>query len=163
MCGGETKLWIESEVAPPQRGGAGPAGMGNGRLTESSDKARKLAGEGKVKEALEQLREGLVTSPERRDRFLWRLAMARLCYDSQRLQLALPLLEECHGEIQRYHIDEWEPSLALEVAQALYRCRKAAVTSQKEPTREALAGVRESFAWLCQLDPVAALAAEPSG
>jgi hypothetical protein len=127
-----------------------------------SQRARKLAGEGKLKEALQQLREGLLSCGECRDRFLWRLSMAKLCHDSQRLQLALPLLEECRNEIERYHIDEWEPSLALQVAQTLYRCRKATVTSEKEPTPEALQGVRDAFAWLCQLDPLVALAAEPS-
>jgi type VI secretion system protein VasJ len=164
LCSGETRIWIESEAAPPQqRSGLPPVGRSDGKLAESMNKARRLAGEGKVREAMEGLREGLVACTERRDRFLWRLAMARLCFDSQRLQLAAPLLEECHGEIQRYHIDEWEPSLAIEVAQALYRCRKALMTSEKEPTPEALQGVRDSFAWLCQLDPLAALAAEPSG
>ena len=32
-----------------------------------------------------------------------------------------------------------------------------------QPAQEALQGVRDSFAWLCQLDPLAAMAAEPSG
>jgi hypothetical protein len=53
--------------------------------------------------------------------------------------------------------------LAVAVAQTLYRCRKSLTMSEKAPTPEALQRVRESFAWLCQLDPLAALAAEPSG
>ncbi len=162
LCGPETKMWIESEVCPPQGNDTGALAGGDGKLSETSQRARKLAGEGKLKEALQQLREGLLASSQRRDRFLWRLTMAKLCHDSQRLQLALPLLEECHEEIDRYHIDEWEPSLALQVAQTLYRCRKATVNSEKEPTPQALQGVRDAFAWLCQLDPLVALAAEPS-
>ncbi len=162
LCGPDTKMWIDSEVCPPQGDAGALAAAGDGRLSEASQQARKLAGEGKLKEALQQLQEGLVSSTERRDRFLWRLAMAKLCHDSQRLQVALPLLEECREEIARYHIDEWEPSLALQVAQTLYRCRKAIANSEKEPTPQALQGVRDSFAWLCQLDPLVALAAEPS-
>ena len=131
--------------------------------TEAADKARKLAGAGKLKEALGELQDGLSTSAQRRDRFLWRLRMAQLCYDAQRLQLAAPLLEECFEEIKRYHIDEWEPTLAVDVARTLYRCRKSLTSSEKSPAHEALESVRESFAWLCQLDPLAALAAEPSG
>lgn len=166
LTSGETKMWIEGEVVGADGGGGGggsSAADGNGRLLEASNKARKLAGSGKLKEALTELQEGLHSCTQRRDRFLWRLRIAQLCYEAQRLRLAAPLLEECHNEIQRYHIDEWEPTLAIDVAQTLYRCRKSLTLSEKTPAQEALNGVRDSFAWLCQLDPVAALAAEPSG
>lgn len=162
LCGGETRMWLESDVVPAPGGGEG-AGIGNGQLAEAAGKAKKLAGAGKLKEALGELREGLFTCTQKRDRLLWRLCMARLCYDAQRLQLAAPLLEDCFAEIKRYHIDEWEPLLAVDVAQSLYRCRKSLTTSEKSPAQDALESVRESFAWLCQLDPLAALAAEPSG
>ncbi len=164
LCSGETRMWIETEVAPP-RGNAGgsDASMSNGKLTEASDKARKLAGEGKLKEAVAELREGLASCNQRRDRLMWMLAIAKLCFDSQRLQVAAPLLEECAQEIERYHIDEWEPALAVGVAQTLYRCRKAITAGQKDPAADDLRGVHESFAWLCQLDPLAALSAEPAG
>ena len=163
LCSGETRLWIESEVCPSPQASDNSISAGNRRLTDAAEKARKLAGEGKVREALEDLQAGLVTSTGRRDRLLWRLTMARLCHDVQRLQVALPLLDECREDVQRYRIDEWEPVLALDVAQMCYRCRKAIVTKQKEPTRDEQQGVRDSFAWLCQLDPLAALSAEPSG
>ncbi len=161
LVAGDTRLWIEAETRPAGGRSSGDMAAGNGRLVEATDKARKLAGEGKIREALEELQTGASTSTQRRDRFLWRLRIAQLCFDAQRLQLAAPLLEECHEQIRRYHIDEWEPTLAVDVAQTLYRCRKQLVSAQKEPGRESLDGVRDSFAWLCQLDPVAALAAEP--
>jgi type VI secretion system protein VasJ len=165
LCSGETKMWIESEILAGQAGGGGGggAGAGDGKLIEASGKARKLAGSGKLKEAIQELQEGLRNCTQRRDRFLWRLRIAQLCFDAQRFQLAAPLLEECYEEIRRFHIDEWEPALTVDVAQTLYRCRKSLTMAMKEPAQEALQGVRESFAWLCQLDPLAALAAEPSG
>ncbi len=165
LCSGETKMWMETELAPAQSGGGGgaAAGAGNGRLSEVTAKARKLTSSGKLKEGLKELHDGLTACTQRRDRFLWRLGIAQLCYEAQRLQLAAPLLEECYQEVQRYHIDEWEPTLAVNVAQTLYRCRKSLTMLEKAPAQEALEGVRDSFAWLCQLDPLAALAAEPSG
>lgn len=162
LCSGETKMWIEAEVTPTQGGGSSP-GMADGKLSEAADKAKKLAGSGKLKEALKELQEGLATCMQRRDRFLWRLSIARLCYDAQRHRLAAPLLEECYQDVQRFNIDEWEPSLAVTVADTLYRCRKSVALAEKEPAEESLQSVRESFAWLCRLDPLAALAAEPSG
>ena len=86
-----------------------------------------------------------------------------MCFDSKRLQLAAPLLEGCYDEIQRFGIHEWEPSLAVDVAQTLYRCRKSLISAEKSPPKESIEKVRDSFAWLCQLDPLAALAAEPAG
>lgn len=164
LCSGETRMWIESEVLPAGEGSGGGGGSAsNGRLTEASDKARKLAGTGKLKEALKELQEGLATVSQRRDRFLWRLQIARLCFDSQRLQLAAPLLEECYAEVEKYNISEWEPELVVDLAQTLYRCRKGLSSAQKDPDAERIRQVEESFSWLCRLDPLAALAAEPSG
>ena len=162
LCSGETKLWIESELLPAKAGGGG-VGADNGKLSEASDRAKKLAGSGKLKEALQELQGGLLTCTQRRDRLLWRLRIAQLCYDAKKLRLAASLLEDCYEEIKRFHIDEWEPALAVDVAEILYRCRKSLTAGEKEPAEEALQGVRASFAWLCQLDPLAALAAEPSG
>ena len=164
LCSGETRMWLEAEALPARADGhGGGAGAANGKLTEATDAARRLAAGGKLSEALKALQDGLATCAQRRDRFLWRLRIAELCCDAQRLQLAAPLLEECYEEIRRHHIDDWEPSLAVEVAQTLYRCRKTLTAAEKDPTPDALARVRESFAWLCQLDPLAALAAEPAG
>jgi type VI secretion system protein VasJ len=162
LCSGETKMWIEAEVAPPASSGGGGGGgaMANGRLSEASNKARKLAGEGKLSDAMSELQRGMAECSQRRDRFMWKASIAQLCYDAKKIAVAASLSQECQDEIRRYHIDEWEPSLAVEVAQILYRSRKALIAGEKEPTPEALQSVRESFAWLCQLDPSAALAAE---
>jgi type VI secretion system ImpA/VasJ family protein len=165
LCSGETRMWLETEVLAAPGGGQarGGAGAADGRLTEASATARKLAGAGKLSEAIKALQDGLAACAQRRDRLLWRLQIAQVCCDMKRLQLAGPLLEECYDEIRRYHIEEWEPTLAVEVAQTLYQCRKALLGADKEPLPGALDRVRESFAWLCQLDPLAALAAEPAG
>lgn len=163
LCSGETKMWIESEAAAGAGKGGTSAGASNGRLDEAAGKAQKLAASGKLKEALAELQAGLASSTQRRDRFLWRLRLAQLCYQAQRLQLAAPLLEECHDDVRRFGIAEWEPSLAVDAAQSLYRCRKSLAASEKSPAADSLDKVRDSFAWLCQLDPLAALAAEPSG
>lgn len=163
LCSGETKMWIDSEVAAGGGGdGGGSAAGDNGRLAEASAKAKKLAGAGKLKEALAELQGGLRACTQRRDRFLWRVRIAQLCFDAKRFRIATPLLEECQDEIKRFRVDEWEPLLAVDVAQTLYRCRKSVTAGEKSPAPEVLKDVRDTFAWLCQLDPLAALAAEPS-
>ncbi|MCH7812381.1 MAG: type VI secretion system protein TssA [Planctomycetes bacterium] len=162
LCNGDTKMWIDSEVAVADDGGGG-GGLADGRLIEAAGEAKKLAASGKLKEALRSLQDGLAVCTQRRDRFMWRLRIAQLCFDSKRLRLAAPLLEECYEELQRYGISEWEPALAVDAAQTLYRCRKSLMSGEKSPGKDTVDKVHESFALLCQLDPLAALAAEPSG
>ncbi len=165
LCSGETKMWIEAEVLPSEGGSSGGGGgsMSNGRLKESSDKARKLAGSGKLKEAIQELNEGFASCTQRRDRFLWRVCIAQLLFDAKRFQLAAPLLDECFTEIRRHNLEEWEPTLAVDLAQTLYRCRKSLTMAEKDPPDELRKLTSESFAWLCQLDPLAAFSAEPAG
>ena len=165
LCDGETRMWLEAECAGSGGGGGGEsssAGDANGKLTAARDKARKFVASGKLKEGLVELQLGLAGATQGRDRFIWRLQIAQLCFDAQRLQLASPLLEGCHEEVRRHGIDEWEPTLAVRVAETLYRCRKSLVSAEKSPNPASLEKLRDSFAWLCQLDPVAALSAEPS-
>src|SRR5262249_9475722 len=80
LCSGETRMWIEAE-ALPAKATTGEGGATNGQLTEATDKARKLAGSGKLKEAIHELQQGLLACSQMRDRFLWRLRIAQLCFD----------------------------------------------------------------------------------
>jgi type VI secretion system protein VasJ len=162
LCSGETKLWVQSEVAPPQRAGGG-GGESNAKLTEAWEKAQQLAGSGQVQEAMELLQAGLDGSGQRRDRYLWRLRMAELCCDASRFAMAASLVELCCQESGRFCIDEWEPRLAAEAAGVLYRARRALMLVDKQPEPAMVQAVRESYAKLCQLDPMAALSAEPPG
>ncbi len=161
LVSGETRMWIETEVAPPTGSGEGGGGASNGRLTEAADEAKKLAGSGKLSEAVRKLQEGLGQCGQRRDRFLWRAQLAQLCYDAKKHALAAPLLKECLDEVRRFHIEDWEPEIAARVAETLYRCRRAMLSGQKAPTPEQQTELREAYAWLCQLDPSAALTVEP--
>jgi len=164
LCSGETKLWIETEcaVSTGKTGGGGAAAASNGKLSEVYDKARGMAGSGKLAEALTELNDGLAACAQRRDRLLWRLRIAQLCADAGKHAVAVPLLEQCQDDIERHHVEEWEPAVAAEVAHALYRCRKALLALEKQPTPEAKERLSGAFAWLCRLDPPAALALEPN-
>lgn len=165
LCSGETKLWIETECAVStgkSSGGGGGSAASNGKLSEAYDKARGMAGSGKLAEALAELNDGLAGCAQRRDRLLWRLRIAQLCADAGKHAVAVPLLEQCQADIERHHVEEWEPAVAAEVAHALYRCRKALLALEKQPTVEAKERLSGAFAWLCRLDPPAALALEPN-
>ncbi|NVZ50482.1 type VI secretion system protein TssA [Pseudomonas sp. B6002] len=96
-----------------------------------------------LKVAVSELKQGLHAARSERARFHWRLAMARLCVLAGKQELAKVQLEQLDDELQQAGIDRWEPELALQVAQLLYRCceqlpQSHAVRERKEDTHRKL-------------------------
>ncbi|TSD77368.1 type VI secretion system protein TssA [Pseudomonas sp. KBS0710] len=96
-----------------------------------------------LKEAIHELKQGMHTARSERARFHWRLALARLCVSAGKQALAMVQLEGLDHELQHAGLDRWEPELALQVAQLLYRCcellpQSQAVRERKETTHRRL-------------------------
>ncbi|MDR6577324.1 MULTISPECIES: type VI secretion system protein TssA [Pseudomonas] len=96
-----------------------------------------------LKAAVGELRQGLHAARGERARFHWRLAQARLCVLAGKYELARIQLEQLDHELQQAGLDRWEPGLALQVAQLLYRCcdllpQSHAVRERKEDTHRRL-------------------------
>jgi type VI secretion system protein VasJ len=51
-------------------------------------------------------------SVTKEDKFYWRLAKAELATQFGKNDIALALLEDLKEDIDRYHLDEWNPELA---------------------------------------------------
>ncbi|MDQ7989597.1 MAG: type VI secretion system protein TssA [Candidatus Dactylopiibacterium sp.] len=95
--------------------------------------------------------------PGEHDRFMRALLMARLAEGRGRTAIALHLLEALDGDVDRYRLARWAPSLAWEVrAQQLRILRQRA--SRKDVDRAALGlRIERLTAALLALDPVRAL------
>lgn len=96
-----------------------------------------------LKAAVNQLNQGVRTAVSERERFQWRLAVARLCVLAGKHELAKVQLEQLDQELQHAGLERWEPALALQVAQLLYRCcdllpQSQAVRERKEDTHRRL-------------------------
>jgi type VI secretion system protein VasJ len=145
MAGEPTRLWILHELSalPAKAGGAA------GALETAQAEARKLVARKNFPEAAALLQKELRSAADRRDRFLGRLYLAKLCAEAGRLDLALPQLEGLDEEGRKFALEEWEPSLAAEIARELWRCHKASATPEK---------AAEFYGRLCRLDLGAALA-----
>ncbi|SDS87123.1 type VI secretion system protein VasJ [Pseudomonas cedrina] len=104
--------------------------------------ARRLRKDG-LKDAVHELKQGMYTARSDRARFHWRLALARLCVQAGKHELAKIQLEHLDHELQRTGLESWEPELALQVTQLLYRCcdllpQNHAVRKRKEDTHRRL-------------------------
>jgi len=152
MAGEPTRLWIlhELKALPSSGETAGSGSPGESALAE----ARKLAARKQFAEAIALIQKELKGLSHRRDRFLCRLNLAKLCQEAGKPELALPQLDGLDEEAKRFALDEWEPALAVELARLLWKCYKSSSTPQKAD---------EYYERLCRLDLSAALAANGKG
>lgn len=79
--------------------------------------------------------------------------MATLCLRGNQPALARPILEGLQQEIDRYALETWEPSLALEVWQNLHKCYESLASGPPGPARQAfLEGSQRVFEKICRVD-----------
>ncbi len=164
----ETQAWIAREVS----GALGSSG-GNSTATsvvvtvaggrdssagadegaDVADEARKLAGEGKVAEALALLQGRVHTSGSAAGKFRARLVLGQVCLGAGQVGLARAVYEALEKDVSAHGLEAWEPSLAAASAEGLLNCHRALAKGGKPlPTDSGLLYDR-----LCRLDPTAAL------
>ncbi len=158
---GQTKMWLENEVAAALGDGEGGGGGGGGGggpsvLDEPLKEARDLVVGGKLPEAIDVITTAAASAPTPAERFRGKLALAQLCLQSGQFAIARAQLEGLSDQIQKHDLMAWEPGLCAEVYAALFTAHTGANTGQTIPP-EALAAQRDAFELLCQLDPGTAL------
>lgn len=110
--------------------------------------ARDAVRNGQVEQAVEILTRELAQERSGRGKFQRRMQLAQICMSAGHHSVALPILEEMAGEIDRRKLEEWEAAdLVAHPLALLYRC----LDKEKEEDR------RKLYAWICRLDPVQAL------
>ncbi|MEW5767534.1 MAG: type VI secretion system protein TssA [bacterium] len=160
LAGDQTRLWVKNEILPAKAGESPSEGKAEpDQLKEAVKKAERLISEGKLREAVALLQKGLAQLPVRRDQFLWRLSLAKLCLEAGHPQLAIPQLESLDEESNRFSLEEWEPALSLEVLRSLLQCQYKVIEESKKrpPPPELTERANQLYARLCRLDAVSAL------
>lgn len=143
------RLWIENEVLPP----APAADSTPGKLENAMREAKKLVARRQLGAATTLFQKDMQGLPPGRERFLWRLELAKLCTEAGEHRLALPLFESLDEEGRRHTLEEWEPALSVEVVKCLWQCYSA--LPKGEGVGEKAAQV---YSRLCRLDLTAAMA-----
>lgn len=155
---GETRAWLESELAPPAASGGGgsaakdEAGEGDGEA-EALSEARKLLGGGKAPEAIALLQKRVDSATTHRKRFKARLALAKLCAASGQPNMARALYEALDREAVERGLDVWEPVLAAECLEGLLGISKP----QPKAGEGLVSEFNARYHRLCLIDPSAAL------
>ncbi len=162
-----TRSWIETEVLPgdPSKSKAGQrrdiaGGEDNQELDKVYTEALGLAGNGKLQEAVTLFKKGIAKASRQRQRFLWRLRLAKVCMQSGKPQLAQPQLESLDEEVGRFALEEWEPELSLEVIHQLFLCRQKLAAAMQEKSPDVERQLQALYQRLCKLDVNVALEVE---
>jgi len=142
-----TRMWLLHEVSAGTGGGSGGK---TSALDTALTEARKLIARKQFAEATGLVLKELDKSAHRRDRFLCRLGLAKLCLEGGRIELALPQLLALDEEARKFALDEWEPMLSADLVRELWKYYKGSATPEKGDA---------FYSRLCQLDPGTALAA----
>jgi type VI secretion system protein VasJ len=154
---GETKAWLESELAPPAAGGAPSGGKAEGADGDDEAaalaEARKLLGGGKAPEAIALLQKRVEASTSSRKRFRARLALAKLCAASGQANVARALYEALDREAVERGLDVWEPALSAECLEGLLGVSRPPPKSPEGLVSE----FNARYHRLCLIDPSAAL------
>lgn len=98
--------------------------------------AQKL-GQGRLKEAMDQLLCAAAMAPSTREKNRYQLLLAKLCLKAERVDLARPIAEALNSKVEALNLGEWEhPCWIAEVVETLYRCLAAVDEGGTDRARE---------------------------
>lgn len=155
LLGPKGRAWLKGQLAGGGGGSSGAAAADP--LDAALARAREKLADGGLAAAVEALGDPAPSRAGARGRFRARLALARLCLEAGRADLAAGQLEGLDAERQRVGLDAWEPALAVEVL----TLRLEALRQAPQKPKDAPERARQIQDALCQLDLQAALAFGP--
>ncbi|AJF06112.1 type VI secretion system protein TssA [Geoalkalibacter subterraneus] len=155
-----TRSWLDElgNTPPGETSQPEPAALDgwDAQLTELVTKARSLAVEKKLSQALNLIR--TLPAPNKARRLRLQLAQAEICLQGGRPDVALPLaqhLEELSASLQ---VEHWDQSLALEIwrtaLETFQQCLRRAAPEEKPLFNEHIRCLR---ARICRADPAVAV------
>jgi type VI secretion system protein VasJ len=166
LGGDATRAWIKDTVmAAPGSGGGGrpsgglalPAEMGEPEgLADAREQAAKLAGNAQLPDAVRLLETGAARAVRARERAAWKVAVARVCADAGRHDVALAQLEALQDDLHATTLEAWDPELASQMLRLLLAARQKAVPAGAA-SPEDQQKTRELLRRLARLDVAAAL------
>ncbi len=106
-----------------------------------------------VKGGLDLLLSASISAVSPREKYRFRLSMAKLCLKAGRPELARPMIEELYALMEELHLDRWEsPIWISEVIDAYYQC-----LMKGDPSDDDLVLAKALFRKLCTLDVTKAI------
>jgi type VI secretion system protein VasJ len=109
----DTREWLKGLSTGAGGAGERSAGAAADPAAKGVRHARELIAEGRTAEAVRSMQQGLRAGGSRKEAFHWRVALCRLLIETPGARHALPHIEEILKEIDFFHLEEYDPELAL--------------------------------------------------
>jgi len=109
----DTREWLKGLSAGGAGATEGSAGTAADPAAKGIRQAREMIAEGRTAEAVRGMQRGLRAGGSRKEAFHWRVALCRLLLETPEARHALPHIEEILKEIDLFHLEEYDPELAL--------------------------------------------------
>jgi len=165
LASASTKSWIHDTVlAAPGGGGPRTNGMALGltsengepeSLAEARTQSAGLVAAGKLAEAVRLFEAGAARATLARERAAWKVAIAGICAEASRHDVALAQLEALNDDLQGTRLEEWDPDLASAILRLTLTARQKVFTANAGPDEHK--ATRELLRRLARLDAAAAL------
>jgi len=109
----KVKKWIAQES---QSGSSSNSNDNTSSINESIlNEVNELASNNKIIQAMQILQSSYLESKNMEEKFNWRLHHAKLAIEFDKKDIALALLEGLENTIEKYKLEEWNPTLSSEV------------------------------------------------
>ncbi len=157
FASGEARPWLEQCIPRGEGGGVGLQGRLDEELNTLIDAARETARKQGLPEAL-NLFSGYGAYTERQ-RFLMRMAMAGLCLEHGRVDIAWPVIEELWDTAEARHLAWWDVDLVITLARYARSALRSLLGQAEEGRRVELERRLEAIhQTVCRIDMQQALA-----
>lgn len=134
-----TSCWLAQGVqSPPLPCGEREAAETGRTPGADAEQLRHLVQSGRLTEAIEQSQQRLKECGCGRERLLWRVTMAGVLLGAGQGRVALPYLDQVLEELDRHHLEEYEPELALNALELAWCAYREQPEPQAQETASAL-------------------------
>ncbi|PJB32993.1 MAG: type VI secretion system protein TssA [Deltaproteobacteria bacterium CG_4_9_14_3_um_filter_65_9] len=134
FAGDDTREWLKDLSAGGGGAAAGSGGAAADPAAKGVRQAREWIAEGRTAEAVRKMQQGVRGAGSRKEAFQWRVALCRVLIETPEARHALPHIEEILKEIDLFHLEEYDPELALKglkVAWDGYRANAGLVPEER--------------------------------
>ncbi len=151
----ETQQWLRSIRVGAETAISEPVvptvGHDENPMGDAFQTALDLAKNKKVREAVSMMQIGLQRSFSKQERLLWRLGLSQILLNAKKPALARPHLETVLQDIDAYHLEQWDPGLALKGLKMVWQGLSAFPEEAEKKRAEAV------LDRIARLDPAEAL------
>lgn len=155
-----TKSWLDSHAESGSQSNSANLGVNeeeNTQWLEAKEKANKLVGAGKTKDALSIFQNGIEGAKGLRESILWRYEMAEMLSKTGNDNMVVMQLRHVREELNNQKISSWQPELSINILKLMLACHKR-IQQKMKYAPEMLEEINQLKQELVMLSPSEALA-----